>query len=312
MIRKFTTIAAVAAAALMSMNAVHASHLGYKSTHIIGGKAYFFTLNFSALITSLTGRDIKDGTQLVADVKISDSDTACANPQTHRVMPGVGPKGNVVLTSEPLSESDVLDKNDREKRNIFATTATSDALVPAEFRLRDDLGLCKETAGTQWVQMFWEDKSPPCIKGQATGNTCYGAYTASTGYTRLAVWMNNSLTIVPSSTALQCTRTLKTPAPAAGEDPYNYFGADCENWTFVFLPTMFALKAYVTTAGVADTDSNTYYSCQFNINNDAGAPRSGEPYGIGNPPDAGWGGPVANAASYQCDAITDEQYAQYQ
>jgi hypothetical protein len=288
MIRKFATIAALAGAALISTYAVYASHLGYPSSHVIFGKAYYYSLNFLALITKLTGRDIKDGTQLKVEVKILSSETACLNPQTFVINPGTGPKGNITLISDPLTSSNLV-KSDRTK-STFSTTATGDLVLDEALRLTS---ICKDSPGSsQWYQLYWQDRN--CIKGQTSGNTCY---------TDLARLVNGQLIYVTGLNAGQPVPDCVLDATNSNcGSPYN----KNYNWTFVFLPSAFAMKANVWTAGAPDLDSDFYWSCQFKSNNETGANNPGAPYSFNNPPVNGWAG--VPPAEYDCTPITKLQY----
>jgi hypothetical protein len=287
MISKFATVAVLAGVALISTIAVHASHLGYKSTHIILGKAYYYSLNINALITALTGRDIKDGTQLKAEVKILSSETACLNPQSHIINPGEGPKGNISLISDPLNSSNLV-KSDRTK-STFSTTATGDLVLTEALRLTS---ICKDSPGTsQWYQLYWQDRN--CKKGDpiTANNTCYTEFARFDGAILKYV-----------DTGLPVPDCLLDATNSNCGSPYNKY----HNWTFVFLPSVFAMKAYVQIAGGTEPDSDFYWSCQFKPNNEAGANNPGAPYSFNNPPVNGWAG--VPAAEYACTPITKVQY----
>jgi len=119
MIRKFAIAAVFAGAGLMLAGPAHAA------AYFIGGKWYYFSLNFEALIAKVSGKDLKDVTFVGAEVKITSADTACSNPQTKAISPGQGPQGTLLGTSEPLGPDDVVDLNKtyRVKGNIDQTTA---------------------------------------------------------------------------------------------------------------------------------------------------------------------------------------------
>ena len=87
-------IAVCSAGALMSVSAP-----AQAAAYLIGGKWYFFSLDFEASLAKVTGRDLKDGTNLFADVKIDTSNTQCANPQGQLINPGQGPKSTASGTS---------------------------------------------------------------------------------------------------------------------------------------------------------------------------------------------------------------------
>ncbi len=278
MIRKFATIAVLAGAALTLAAPANAA------AYFIGGKWYYFSLNFEALIKQITGKDLNAGTFVGAEVIILNADTACFNPQTKRVMPGEGPKGSAYGESPDLTEGDVLDKDDRQKRNIFTTTATITDLVPEGDRLRKDLQLCKTVPGEgSWVQMYWQDRN--CSKGlpadQLTAPVCYKelAYFAPDGQGP--------------------TLTYATGPDAGSPVP---FPAD---WTFVYLPIAFEFKAFLDT-DTGEPYSTIYGACQFPLNNEAGATKPGEQYSFLNPPVNGWA--ASPPVSYECAEIPASDY----
>jgi hypothetical protein len=51
------------------------------AAYFIGGRWYYFSLDFEADLAKITGKDIKIGTYVGANVKILESNVQCANPQ---------------------------------------------------------------------------------------------------------------------------------------------------------------------------------------------------------------------------------------
>ena len=229
MISRIATLSVLAGAALLSANPVHASHLGYKSTHIILGKAYFYSLNLYATITSLTGRNINDGTALGAGVKVLTAETQCQNPQG-KFVSGVGPKAELNLSSDLLT-ADNLVKADRTK-STFRTTATG------ALSFGNNLASYCKDAGqvggpSQWYQLYW--KYSGCTTGAPSNNTCYA---------RLARHDGTTLIYIDDNTPVGNTA----------------------DWTFVYVPSTFVTQAIVTKGGVPDGESITSWSCSFESN----------------------------------------------
>jgi len=277
MLRKFATTAVLASAALLFGTPAHAT------AYFIGGKWYYFSLDFQALIAKITGKDLNDGTSVQTQVVILTADSICLNPQSHNVNPGKGPKGVAYGQSPNLTDGDVLDKNDRQKRNIFTTTAVTADLVAEGDRLRQDLGLCKDAPGaSSWVQLYWQDRE--CNKGALplADPVCYKDYAYfPDGVTLTYLSGSNAGTAVPTPT----------------------------DWTFVYLPTTFAFKGNLYNSTSQTPYATIYGQCQFSTNNDPAANQPGQPYSISNPPVDGWA--ASPPASYDCVSITAAQYNQY-
>jgi len=283
MIRTFATIAVITGAALTSTSAVYASHLGYPSTHIIFGQAYYYSINFDLLFKKITGKNLKEGTFAGATVKIGNADSACSNPQLKLIAPGVGPKGIVSGTSPSVDDGDLV-KDDRYKGNIYQTTTTILELVPEGERLSPPEGLCKTTSGNgDWETLFWQDRE--CDKGKApedlTDPVCYKEFAGfdSEGTLRFVT------------------------GPGAGN-----LVIGKENWTYVYLPTGFAFKIDLNFGETVD--ESIYGICNFVQNTEVGAAKPGEPYSITNPPVNGWA--AQPAAPYNCEPITLDQFNSYQ
>lgn len=265
------------------------------------------------LVKYLTGKDIKDDSKAKATVLDLGSHSFCGNPTLHLINPGEGPSGIGLedLQSPPITDDNIA-KGDRQKKNQFEVLATG-GIIPAEYRLRDDLGLCKQSNGTQWNPLFWKDDN--CNKGfsptdSTSPNTCYGAYHYTfPGYRALAGWINDTLTLVPSNTPVtpECKRV------PDGNGGYTYTLPGCSDWAFVLFLDTFALDAYVETAGQVDPYSHSYFLCTARPNNEPNAAFPGEPYSLNNPPAEGWGYllPEDGSGHYKCDPITPEEWQAY-
>lgn len=272
--RKFATIAVLAGAALMWANAGYSSHRGKFEAHLIGGKIYWYSINFEELIKKITGSDLKAGTFVSAELKILSADSACSNPQTHVINPGQGPKGTA-FGSSPQVNDDNLVRSDKVLGNVYQTTASVINLVPDDMRLNPPAGICKDAPGaSQWQVLFWQDRN--CDKGKAPGDLldpiCYKEFAAfgSDGFLRFVT------------------------GPFAGSVVANKF-----DWTFVYLPTLFKFKVDLI-VGPGSVETN-YGSCQFPLN-----PSNGQPYGITNPPAGGWA--ALPRVEYTCVPIPSGQY----
>ena len=130
-VRKIAIAACFASA--LTMVSAPASAAAY----LIGGKWYFFSLDFEASIARVTGRDLKTGTFVGGEVKITSSESICLNPESKYVNPGQGPVVKAAGTSPDLTDSD-LSKDDRLK-NTFVTTAVVDLA---------SINPCKQTGNT--------------------------------------------------------------------------------------------------------------------------------------------------------------------
>ncbi len=272
MIRKFAIAAVFAGAGLMLAGPAHAA------AYFIGGKWYYFSLNFEALIAKVTGKDLKDGTFVSAVVNITSADTACSNPQTKVINPGTGPQGTLILETPNIKDDNFV-KKDRAQGNIFQTTASTDELVPEDQRLNPPDRICKDAPGaSQWFPLFWQDKN--CEKGEAAADLalpiCYKDY---------AAFVDGFLTYVTGDLAGSAvtTNTLLT------------------DWTYVYLPTEFKFEAEINTGESAY--SQIYGLCRFPLNTEND---KGEPYSITNPPERGWA--ALPAVYYDCIPITADEY----
>jgi hypothetical protein len=268
MIRKVALVVVFASMGLMLSVPSHAGAVK------VGGTWYYFSLDFETLIKSLTGKDVKDGTFVGAEVKITSADSACANPQG-KVIAGEGPGTTVSGTSPNVNDNNLV-KDDRVKGNVYQTTATILNIVPEDQRLNPPAGICKDAPGTSaWAPLFWQDRN--CNKGSITGfqTTCYADF---------AVFTDGTLTYITGDSTGQPV-TINTPLA---------------DWTYVYLPTTFKFKATLNNTATAEQYDEQYGSCRFPLN-----PANGEPYSIANPPAGGW---AAAPISYECVAITADQY----
>jgi hypothetical protein len=271
MIRKIA-IAAFASVAIMSAGTAHAG------AYFIAGTWYFFSLDFEALIKKVTGKDIKDGTYVGAEVKITNADTVCSNPQSHLINPGQGPEGTLYGTSPNIND-DNLTKDERYKGNVFQTTAKILDLVPEEDRLNPPSGTCKDAPGvSSWQPLFWLDRN--CDKGKAAADLQYPVC-----YKDYAAFVDGTLTYVTGAYA---------------GDPVEYHDTSLSDWTYAYLPTAFKFVAYLESS-TTGAYSQIYGSCQFPLN-----PANGEPYSISNPPAGGWA--ASPPVYYECQEITADQY----
>jgi hypothetical protein len=270
MIRKIGIAAVFAGAGLMLAGPAHAGSYFY------AGKWYYYSLNFEALIAKVTGKDLKDGTFVGAEVKITSPDTACSNPQTKVINPGKGPEGTVSGTSPNIDDDDLV-KKDRVQGNIFQTTASILDLVPEDERLNPPAGVCKDAPGaSEWLPLFWQDRN--CDKGKAAQDLqfpiCYKDY---------AAFVDGFLTYVTGD--FEGSRVTTNTSEA--------------DWTYVYLPTAFKFKAEINTG--TSVYSQIYGSCRFPLN-----PANGEPYSITNPPADGWA--ALPPVYYDCIVITADEY----
>lgn len=280
MIRKIAIAAVFAGAGLMLAGPAHSA------AYFIGGKWYYFSLNLEALIAKVTGKDLKDGTFVSAEVMITSADTACSNPQAKVINPGNGPQGTLYVESPNITDENLL-KKDRVQGNIYQTTASTVELVPEDQRLNPPDGICKDAEGvSQWFPLFWLDgKDESCDKNKPAEDLvapiCYKDYAMGTAYdadgkvTELT-YVNGDYKGLPVT-----TNTLLT------------------DWTYVYLPTEFKFKAAISTGG--SEYGEMYGLCRFPLN-----PANGEPYGITNPPAGGWA--ASPAVYYDCIPITAAEY----
>ena len=121
---KKIAIAACFASALMMVSAP-----AHAAAYFIGGKWYYFSLNFEALIAKVTGKDLKTGTYVGAEVKILNSNVQCVNPQGHLLDPGLGPKGTAYGSSPNVKDDDLTKLGNKVTGNVYSTTADRKSVV---------------------------------------------------------------------------------------------------------------------------------------------------------------------------------------
>ena len=248
------------------------------AAYLIGGKWYFFSLDFEASLAKVTGKDLRDGTRVFAEVKIDASNIQCANPQGNLVDPGEGPKSTSSGSSANVTDKDLTRSANKVTGNVYTTTAA--VALPKDPPLANP---CKDPNGVaEWKPTYWQFAG--CARGTAT-NPIPGS--GPVCYTDRAV-KNADGTLVYVSGPLAGT---PVAAPA--------------DWTFVYLPTEFRYKAAVVTG--ADETGSEYGACNFPANNEAGATSPGLPYSLDNPPTNGWA--AYPPVSYVCTAIPLSTYS---
>jgi hypothetical protein len=256
MSKRYAAVVMVSAGVVLS-SAVNAQTLR------IGG-AYYNTLDVTTIIEKLTGRDIKDGAFVSADVSVTSSQTRCINPQL-KVVDGNGPKPTGSGTSTPItSEDETVVKGDRVKSRFVKQ-------VPIDLSLGNpEADYCKEPGEspsvTKWYQVYWRDEG--CLKSGETGTLpyCYADYAY----------------IDPADGVMKYLDGAPVP--------------DRSNWTFVFLPLRFAVYGVLEAEVTSEELDYVYAACEIGIN-----PANGLPYSLSNPPDGGWAGPdITKRAAYNC------------
>jgi hypothetical protein len=249
------------------------------AAYFIGGKWYYFSLDFQADLAKITGKDLRTGTSVNADVHISEAGIACVNPQGNFIEPGNGPKATLSGFSPPVSDQDLLTREDNKvKGNIYRTTAI--VKLPKD----PTVNPCKTSNGVaSWKPLYWQndhcDKAVPANQLGSTGNAvCYRELAAKNSDGAL-VYVTGPLT--------------------------NSFVGNPLDWTFLYLPTKFKTKETLSNfdAGVYDT---LYESCTFPINNEPLAAFPGTPYSLNNPPVDGWA--ATPPVYYSCGPITESEF----
>ena len=257
-VRKIAIAACFASA--LTMVSAPASAAAY----LIGGKWYFFSLDYDATLKKVTGKELNAVITVTSDVGITLSQVQCGNPQGHLLDPGEGPQLSGTGTSPPVGINDV-EKSDRSKSTFKKT-------VQVELPLPPGVNPCDSPANSingDWQTLYWQKST--CDRGieTATGVKCYSdlAYRNANDF--------NNLYYVTGS--LKGTRV-----------------GNNGDWTFVYLPTAFS---YTSTVKVGGTPTSFVTGqCSFGNNNDPGADNT-QPYSLKNPPIAGW----ANARTlYEC------------
>lgn len=276
MMFKKIAIAACCASVLMMATAP-----AQAAAYFIGGKWYYFSLNFEALLAKITGKDLKTGTYVGAEVKILDSNVRCANSQGHFVDPGQGPLGTAYGSSPNVDADDLTRAGNKVTGNVYTTTASVINLVPEEQRLNPP-DVCKTSSGNgSWQPLYWQDKN--CSKGLPAGQLADPVC-----YRDLAVKINGTLTYVTGPSSGTAVATASLP-----------------DWTFMYLPTVFKFRATLINSASGDYDV-LHGSCQFPLNNEPLAAIPGAAYSLSNPPVNGWA--AAPPVGFDCVAIPAEQY----
>ena len=251
MIKKIA-IAGCFASALMMVSAP-----ANAAAYLIGGKWYYFSLDYDATLKKVTGRELKAGLQVKSDVGITRSQIQCGNPQGQILNPGQGPQLSAGGISDPVDPLIDLVKSDRSKSTFQKTVKVDLPTLPPP-------NACDAPANSlngEWKPLYWQKSG--CDRGDETltGVMCYSdfAYRKADGFLYYVT------------------------GPSTG-DPV---GLDNEgNWTFVYLPTEFGYNSdvyveNVRTGGVTGT-------CTFANNPSPYAVYPGSPYSLDNPPVGGW------------------------
>lgn len=249
------------------------------AAYFIGGKWYFFSLNFDSLLAKVSGGDLRAGTTVQANVEILGSNVECSNPQG-KTIGGVGPKGVAYQgTSEPVTADNLTKTDNKVKGNVYQTTTTID--INTE-RNADNLGLCKDAPGNSaWQPLYWQDMS--CDKNKPVGDLADPVC-----YKERAVKVDGILTYLTGPLKGQIVGNTQN-------DSANNVGY----WTFVYLPTAFKFKAALNVGST--TPDFEYGSCTFPLNVELNAANPGQPYSISNPPVNGWA--ASPGVGYNCVAI---------
>ena len=232
MVSKKIVIAACFASAL-TMVAAPASAAAY----LIGGKWYFFSLDYDATLKKVTGKELNAGLTVTSDVLVTGSQILCGNPQGNRVDPGNGPTLSTSATSDPLDPTVDVVKSDRSK-STFKKLVQVD-LNPAIAGIPCDSPA--NSLNGEWKLLYWQNTL--CDRGAETqyGVMCYSdfAYKKDDGY----LYYTGS-------------------GNAVGNE---------SGWTFVYLPTGFDYVSTVNVDGIAT--SAVKGTCTF-ANNTNGKPYS--------------------------------------
>lgn len=232
MVFKKIAVSALCASAL-AMVSVPASAAAY----LIGGKWYYFSLDYDATLKKVTGKELKSGLQVKSDATVLESQIQCGNPQGSLINPGQGPQLSVGTVSDPLSEANV-DKSDRSKSTFLKTVKVQ--LPP------DGVNTCESPANSpngEWKPLYW--KKDGCARGDEIGESCYSAY----AYKKA----DGSMYYVSG--------------PLDGQQI-----SDTGNWTFVYLPTKFGYVSTVLVGG--EPTVGVKGTCSFAANPLNGEPYS--------------------------------------
>lgn len=219
------------------------------AAYLIGGKWYFFSLDYDATLKKVTGRELNDGLTVTSNVTITGSQILCGNPQGNVINPGVGPTLSTTATSAPVDAFTDVVKSDRSKSTFKKT-------VQVPLNPQDPVGACVSPANSpngQWKLLYWQKDF--CNRG--TDPTQYEFPTMC--YADLAYKDDNGQLVYTGS----------------GNPVINVDG-----WAFVYLPTNFDYKSIVNVDGIPTTAVKG--NCKFANNT------NGQPYSLSNPPAGGW------------------------
>ncbi len=257
MIKKIAIGACFASALLMVSAPANAA------AYLIGGKWYYFSLDYDAVLKKVTGKDLKLVTQVKGDVTITRSQIQCGNPQGYILNPGEGPQLSTSGTSDPFSLED-LDKSDRSKSTFKKTVQLPLPVDPVD-------GACDGPANSpngDWKALYWQKSG--CDRGDETayGVMCYSLL----AYKNISD--GNLYYVTGPSKGLQV--------------------GDNTQWTFVYLPTEFSYTSTVTVGGVPT--GGITGTCQFAYN----PAYPDQRYSLDYPPVEGW---AKAKAAYECSEV---------
>ena len=195
---KKITMAACFASALMMVSAPASA-----AAYFIGGKWYFFSLNFDSLLAKISGGDLRAGTTVKADVEVLASNVQCSNPQG-KVIGGVGPKGGAYQGTSPIVTANNLTKTDNK-----VSQAISIRRLPR---------LISTPSGTQMVLVFARTRLVLPHGSRSTGRTGTATRTSrwATLWTRSATKKAPQRSTAYSLTSLAHSRDSLSLAPASG------------------------------------------------------------------------------------------------
>lgn len=268
----------IALAACIASTLAMVAAPAHAAAYFIGGKWYYFSLDFEASLAKVTGKELNDGTTVNAKVTVTRSEVQCVNPQGQLVDPGQGPSATITASSDPLTDADAEDLS-RTANKVTGNTYKKKLAVPLPQIAQTNP--CKTSSGVgEWKPTYWRFGGPDgdqCLRGvPATDpNACYSsrAYFVDGQLTYL-----NGVPVEPDN-----------PAGATPAEKWS-------SWTLVYLPTEYSYEGTITTGGVLSKEAAKGV-CTFGPNTEAGARFPGQPYSLSNPPVYGWAfAPVA----YQC------------
>ncbi|MFO1193805.1 MAG: hypothetical protein U1F00_16800 [Rhodoferax sp.] len=245
----------------------------HAAAYYIGGKWYYFSLDFEATLAKVTGKELNDGTTVNATVTVTKSEVQCVNPQGQLVDPGQGPSATLTASSDTVTDADAVDLS-RTANKVTGNTYKKKLAVPLPQIAATNP--CKTSSGVgEWKPTYW--KFDNCLRGvsDTTPNACYADR---------AYFVDGQLTYLNG-------------VPVAMDNPAGATDAErWSSWTLVYLPAEYSYLGTITTGGV-DSKEAAKGVCTFGLNTESGAKFSGQPYSLSNPPVLGWAfAPVP----YQC------------